>query len=480
MVVMEKRIHLYVSRKNVLTWLMALCLVGSAVARIVFPGLKGSGDALQVWSQIILPVVATLLYVLIAILNGKEMFYKTAIPVWMIGICYAIIPHAFIGDNAIVQGMYYVCILFFCIFYTAITCGKIRFPWLLPLLLLLPLAAVAYAHRYIISMHFSATVLMVYPALYADYLLFLGMFLLSLGLHVSADGKYHPTWGDRPDGRKVRTLAPMAQITAYFQWERNICSNLFEESFEITNIDRYIRQKRREGLTDFGITHVLLAAYVRGVARYPQLNRFISGQKVYSRGDDIQYCMVIKKEMNVDSPDTSIKVHLNPRDTATDVYYKLNAAVEKVKATQELDSNLDSLIMALNLIPSVVLKFVVWLLKLLDYFGLLPMWLMELSPFHGSLFFTSMGSLGIPPIYHHLYDFGNLPCFGAFGCKRRALEVQEDGSVVQRKYIDVKFVLDERICDGYYYATFFKHYRRLLAHPEVLDNPPEEVVRDID
>ena len=190
--------------------------------------------------------------------------------------------------------------------------------------------------------------------------------------------------------------------------------------------------------------------------------------------------MVIKKEMTVDSPDTSIKVHLNPRDTAEDVYRKLNAAVERVKATQELDSSLDGLIQYLNLIPSIVLKFVVWLLKLLDYFGLLPKFLTELSPFHGSLFFTSMGSLGIPPIYHHLYDFGNLPVFGAFGCKRRALEVMEDGSVVQKKYIDVRFVLDERICDGYYYATFFKHYRRLLAHPEVLDNPPEEVVRDID
>ena len=479
MVVMEKRIHLYVSRKNALTWLMALCLVGSAVARIVFPGLKGSGDSLEVWSQIVLPVAATLLYVLIALLCGKEMFYKTAIPIWMLGVYYAIRSNPLIGEAPFVQWMFYTCIAFFCILYTALSCGKIRFVWLLALLHLAPLATVAYAHRSIINMNFNSTVLMVYPALHADYLLFLGIFLLSLGLRVSADGKYHPTWGDRPDGRKIRTLAPMAQITAYFQWERNICSNLFEESFEISNIDRYIRQKRREGLKDFGITHVLLAAYVRGIAKYPQLNRFINGQKVYSRGDDIQYCMVIKKEMNVDSPDTSIKVHLNPRDTAEDVYYKLNAAVEKVKSSQDLDSSLDGLIMALNLIPSIVLKFVVWLLKLLDYFGLLPMWLMELSPFHGSLFFTSMGSLGIPPIYHHLYDFGNLPCFGAFGCKRRALEVQEDGSVVQRKYIDVKFVLDERICDGYYYATFFKHFKRLLAHPEVLDNPPEEVVQDI-
>ena len=480
---MKNRTHLTVSRKNALTWLMALCLVGSAVTRIAFAGLKGSGSDFSVWSQIVLPVAATLLFVLITLVNGKEMFYKTAIPVWLLGLYYALEPHAVLGDSPFVMGMFYTCIIFYCALYTAITSGKIRYPWLLVPLVLVALGAVGYSHQYlyaqlrVISWSDAPSA---YQFVLADYLFFFGLLLLTLAIRVSPAGEYHPTWGDRSDGRKVRTLAPMAQITAYFQVERNTCSNLFEESFEITNIDRYIRQKRREGLTDFGITHVLLAAYVRGVAKYPQLNRFISGQKVYSRDEDIQYCMVIKKEMTVDAPDTSIKVHLNPHDTAVDVYHKLNAAVESVKATQELDSSLDGLIQYLNLIPSIVLKFVVWLLKLLDYFGMLPKFLLELSPFHGSLFFTSMGSLGIPPIYHHLYDFGNLPCFGAFGMKRRALEVQEDGSVVQKKYIDVKFVLDERICDGFYYATFFKHYRRLLAHPEVLDNPPEEVVRDID
>ena len=205
-----------------------------------------------------------------------------------------------------------------------------------------------------------------------DVRLFGGLLLLTFAIRVSPAGEYHPTWGDRNDGRRVRTLSPMAQITTYFQWERNICSNFFEESFEITNIDRYIRQKRKEGLKDFGITHVLLAAYVRGVAKYPQLNRFISGQKVYSRGEDIQYCMVVKKEMTVESPDTSIKVHLTPHDTAEDVYNKLNAAVEAVKATTELDSNLDGLIDVFNLIPGVFLKFLVWLLKFLDYFLTIP------------------------------------------------------------------------------------------------------------
>jgi len=272
----------------------------------------------------------------------------------------------------------------------------------------------------------------------------------------------------------------MAQVSPYIMVTRNTSTNYFEEALEISHVDRYIRQKRKEGLTSFGITHVLLACYVRALCKYPGLNRFLSGQKVYSRGDDIQYCMVIKKEMSANSPDTAIKVHLTPRDTADDVYHKLQAAVEKEKNSASLDSSFDATAGALNLIPGVCLKFAVWLLNLLDYFGLLPKFLLEVSPFHGSLFFTSMGSLGIPPIYHHLYDFGNLPVFGSFGMKRKAYEVLEDGTVVQRKYVDVKFCLDERIVDGFYYAAFFKHYKRILQHPEVLDNPPDEIIPDID
>ena len=468
---MKNRTNYFVSSKNVLTWLMALCMVGSAVARIVFVGMmKGPDVTVSMWSQIVLPIVACLLFALIVLVNGKEFFFKSAFPVWLICIYY-IFVFAGVGFKAyhtMIVALYGIAMLFIAVLYTQITSGKVAAPWLLIPTLAFPLVAQLYLNKWD------------YMSLLPDVLMIAGLIFTVFAIRIHTDGAYHPTWGDRSDGRKIRTLSPMAQITMYFQWERNICSNLFEEAFEITHVERYIRQKRREGLTDFGLTHVLLAAYVRGLCRYPQLNRFISGQQVYSRGEDIQYCMVVKKEMTIDSPDTSIKVHLKRTDTAEDVYNKLNAAIEDVKKTQELDSSLDGLIGLLNLIPGLFLKFTVWLLKLLDYFGMLPKFLLELSPFHGSLFFTSMGSLGIPPIYHHLYDFGNLPVFGAFGCKRRALEVTEDGSVVQKKYVDVKFVLDERIVDGYYYAAFFKHYRMILRHPEWLDQPPEELVSDID
>jgi len=271
----------------------------------------------------------------------------------------------------------------------------------------------------------------------------------------------------------------MNQVSPYIMVTRNPSTNYFTEAFQITHVERYIRKKRREGMTSFGILHVMMAAYCRAVARYPKINRFISGQKIYQRGDDIQFCLTIKKEMTAESPETVIKVHLSPTDTAEDVYNKINAEVAKAKNTP-LDSGMDNTAALLTMIPGLVLKFVVWLLKTLDYFGLLPKFLLEVSPFHGSVFFTSMGSLGIPPIYHHLYDFGNLPVFGSFGCKRRALEVEEDGTVVQRKYVDFKVTMDERICDGFYYASFFKHFKRILAKPDQLDLPVEEVLSDID
>ena len=106
--------------------------------------------------------------------------------------------------------------------------------------------------------------------------------------------------------------------------------------------------------------------------------------------------------------------------------------------------------------------------------------LTRLSPFHGSMFVTSMGSLGIPPVFHHLYDFGNIPVFLAFGMKRFENEAQPDGSVKKRRYIDFTVNTDERICDGFYFASAFKYFKHLMQDPHRLDTPPETVIRDVE
>ena len=133
---MKNRTHLYVSRKNVLTWLMALCMVASAVARIAFSGGKGTGETQQVWSQILLPIAATALYALITLVNGDELFYKTAIPVWMMAIYSGLwISHNVSGTMMV--WLFWIALIFFATMYTDITSGRReRSVWLL-----LPLAA---------------------------------------------------------------------------------------------------------------------------------------------------------------------------------------------------------------------------------------------------------------------------------------------------------------------------------------------------
>ena len=194
----------------------------------------------------------------------------------------------------------------------------------------------------------------------------------------------------------------MAMVSPYIMVTRNTSSNLFRDTVEITEIEKYIREKRRAGLNNFGIMHVIIAAYVRAVANRPAINRFIAGQKIYARDEYIEMSLVVKKEMSAESPDTCIKPILDAHDTAADIYNKINVLIEQNKATSELNNNFDNVAKLFSFIPGVLLKFAVWLLKLLDYFDLLPRKLTMASPFHASFFITSMGSLGIPPIYHHL------------------------------------------------------------------------------
>ena len=130
--------------------------------------------------------------------------------------------------------------------------------------------------------------------------------------------------------------------------------------------------------------------------------------------------------------------------------------------------------------PGLALKALVAILQTADYFGCLPRSLTDLSPFHGSLYITSMASLGIPPIYHHLYDFGNVPVFCSMGRKRKVYETRRDGTVVLRKYVDCNYVTDERIVDGFYYAAAMRCLHALLHDPWQLDRPPEKVERDQD
>ncbi len=269
----------------------------------------------------------------------------------------------------------------------------------------------------------------------------------------------------------------MDAVSPFIMPTRTGSSNSFSTTIDISNCEELIRRKIKEGMKGMGMIHVFMAAYIRTVSQCPGINRFIRGQRVYAR-NNIEICMAIKKELKLNAAETVIKLEAIPGETLDSVYEQLKNKIDMNK--QEGDQNkMDNFARLLVNLPGVLLKFTVWFLKCLDYFGLLPRALTLLSPFHGSMFVTNMGSLGMPPIFHHLYDFGNLPVFVAMGAKRTEYVLNKDGEPEKRRLIDFNFVCDERICDGHYYATAFKKLKRILENPEQLTLAPEKIVEDI-
>lgn len=285
-------------------------------------------------------------------------------------------------------------------------------------------------------------------------------------------------WGDRRDGRKIRTLPPMQYIAVCIMHKRNDAQNLFKSTIDYANIDKYIKEKREQGLAGFGFMHVMVAAYIRMVSQKPALNRYIAGWKIFSR-NEIILSMMIKKEMKVNAQESAIKVRFQPTDTAEDVYRRMEEAIEI--ARQEGDSNVfDKVARVINYLPTVLLRWFISFMQFLDYFGIMPKVVEEASPFHSSVYVSNLGSLGIPPIYHHLYNFGNTPIFITFGAKRRELQLNPDGTTSAHTMIDYTITTDERTTDGHYLATALKGLEKLFRTPEKLDTPPETVVEDID
>ena len=283
--------------------------------------------------------------------------------------------------------------------------------------------------------------------------------------------------GDRKEGRLLRSLPGFAKFIPFIMPQRNDRYIHYEEAFEVTQLDRMLRKLRVEGYKGIGILHFLIAAYIRGISRMPGINRFVVGRRIYAR-NNIEVVMTVKRALSIDATETTIKVIFEPTDTILDVYRKMNEKIDEIKSSEENNGTEDFADVVARL-PRFLIRFALTVLRVMDYFGWIPQSLLNISPFHGSMIITDLGSLRIGPIYHHIYNFGTLPAFIAFGAKRHSYELNRRGEMVDKKYVDCKFVLDEGIVDGHYWAQMLLAYRYMFEHPEMLLSPPGKVVEDI-
>ncbi len=284
-------------------------------------------------------------------------------------------------------------------------------------------------------------------------------------------------FGKRPDGRVIKNLEPMQQIMPYIMKTRTDSMNMYEDVFDCGPMDDYIKAKEKEGLK-LSYMHIIIAAVVRLIALRPQLNRFCMNGKIYAR-PKIWISFVVHPTLKDESTGTTIKLCFEGTESIYEVAEKVNEAVAKETTGRTGENGTDKLMRTLmKRIPGFLIKFVVNTLMWSDKHNLLPKAIIDLSPFHTSMFITNLKSLGINHIYHHVYNFGTTGLFFAMGKEKYETVVKTNKLPAIRKNMGFGLVSDERFCDGLYFAVSLRQLRKIMRDPACLETPLEAKVED--
>ncbi len=276
----------------------------------------------------------------------------------------------------------------------------------------------------------------------------------------------------RKDGRKIKTIDPMYKVISHIMVDRNDAMNMIELTVTQDPVRKYIRRKKDEGYT-FSHLAVILAAFIRTVAEYPFLNRFVVNKKLYAR-NEIAIGMVVLKPGETEG--TMNKMYFKATDTIFDVQKILDEYITTNRGAGETNST-DKIINTLLSIPGLA-TVGIGILKWMDKHGLLPKSIIKASPFHCTMTITNLASIGTNYIFHHIYNFGTTSMVMAMG-NTRDDPVKRHGEIVFEKVIPIGLVMDERIAEGVQFAMACRKLQSILQNPDVLEMPPEEVKEDI-
>ena len=266
----------------------------------------------------------------------------------------------------------------------------------------------------------------------------------------------------RPDGKRMTGLSPVVEVIPYIMPKRYDAQNTVTEYINEEILKTYIREKRREGRR---LDHmsVIIAAYYKAVLQHPKLNCFIMNRKIYQRNHFCVSFVMLKKLSDGTLDETTLKIFLHENDNVFKIQQRIREEI--ITNAQETHTNsTDKFAGVMMRIPGLP-RFVLWMANLLDHHGLLPRKLIDLSPFHTSLFITNLASIKTSHIHHHCYEFGTT---SVFVCMGKPVPNFFKGEYDQ-KLLPLGVVMDERICTGYEYAAFCATLRNLLAHPEQLE-----------
>ncbi len=281
-------------------------------------------------------------------------------------------------------------------------------------------------------------------------------------------------FGDRRDGRRLRSIAAIQRISPILLRSRAESANFIYDSVEITAAEDWLSARRIDGPEDLDLLHLVIAAYVRTVALCPSINRFCVGHRLFSR-PDIE--VVLADSHPDDSGTQAIKVRFDRTDTIGDVYRKISDRLDQARAESGAEKTEHSAEFLLKL-PRFVLRFGFWLLRGLDNCGWLPLPILDASPYHGSMLFTLVETWEQAPIRCQFRNFGTLPLCLSAGLRRSATEVDDKGRILRRRYLDLSFTIDERITENAGFSQAVQYIKYFLSNPALLEKAPAKIRND--
>ena len=267
----------------------------------------------------------------------------------------------------------------------------------------------------------------------------------------------------RPDGTRVKGLTPIVQALPHIMPKRYDAQNWASDYVDEDILKTYIRQKRREGRL---VTHmsVIVAAYYKAALENPKVNYFIMNRKVYKRNHFCFSFVILKTRADGTPDETCIKIFLDPEDDVFTISQKMKEHIDR-NLEKVHNNNTDKFANWAFSVPGLA-RFVFGLAYRLDQFGLLPRKIIDLSPFHTSLFITNLASINTTCIYHHCYEFGTT---GVFVCMGKPVPDPMAPEGTRKKQLPLGVVMDERIATGIEYSRFFAAFERYLKKPELLE-----------
>ena len=283
-------------------------------------------------------------------------------------------------------------------------------------------------------------------------------------------------FGFRPDGRRVSSIDPIVGITPYLMPMRCDAQVFLQHRVDYELLTRYIAAQAAKG-EKITFMQIIIAAFVRTVSQHPEINRFILNKQFFARNMCAVSFTMLKNPQNAEMGETAVKVKYDLTDTIYDVRDRMEKVINANRG-EDKKNFADKLAKAVLVVPGLATGIVA-LVRLLDRYGLCPGALLDELPFHTSMYITNNASIGLHHVNHHIYNFGTLPVFIAFGAKRHGVEMDDFGRPVEKKYIDYRATLDERICDGFYLAGCLKYMKYYMKNPRLLETPPDQVVQDI-